>query len=90
MVVEAQERSGSQGRYRPHMATWTQEASMLAVVVDKLTSLERTLMAVNGNNAGSFVPYPRPKTAIDKVREDRRQTQHQRLVAMLLPHKRKE
>jgi hypothetical protein len=88
MVIEAEARSGeSKGGGAPSMSAWTEEAAMMAVVVDKISALIATTVNANGGNAGQVVPYPRPKTALDKVRAERRQKQHERLVSLLLPGK---
>lgn len=87
MVIEAEAKSGGSKGGNPAMSAWSEEAAMTAVVVDKLSALIATLVNVNGGSAGPVVPYPRPKTALDKVRAERRQKQHDRIVGMLLPSK---
>jgi hypothetical protein len=82
-----QDKAGGSKTYSPSMQTWTQESSMLATVIDKLSLVERAVMGTNGGKPSPFVPYPRPKTAIDKVRAERRESQHKRIVSMLLPSK---
>lgn len=76
----------------PPLATWSAEAGMLADLIDSVNALRHTLIAVNSKKGANnkLTPYPRPRTAIDKVRRRSRQAKHEALVARVLPMRRKE
>lgn len=78
----------------PSLTSWTPEVSVLADVVDELRAVRHTLVMVNsekGKAPKAPQPYPRPKSALAKARQQanfrRRQASHESLAARLLPHK---
>jgi hypothetical protein len=95
LLLEAQERSKAQDKpeeWAPPMATWTPEVGLLAEVVDSINQLRITLIAANlerGKTPPKFEAYPRPKSALAKVRKlseyERRKAAHEALVARLIP-----
>lgn len=87
MIVAAQERDAKDGKKRTHggppLTTWTPEVNMLASVIDRLS----TLIEIQKSKPGQVVQYPRPQTALDKVRFRRAQQKHEAIVAQVLPPK---
>lgn len=85
MLLEAQERAEREGAAPPPTGSpihsWSPEVSILAVVVDKLSVLVEAQKA----KPGQVMPYPRPKTAMERVKLRRRQSQHDNLVAQMVP-----
>ena len=72
------------GRRRPPMATWSQEAELLASVVDRLGTVIRGLQGLGRGKPTNFKPYPRPPTAFERVNRRRAQMRHEGLVARVL------
>lgn len=95
MLVEAQERSKKEGKpeeWAPPLASWSPEVGLLADVVDAVNQVRITLVAANlerGKTPPPFKPYPRPRSALEKVRKvseyERRKASHEALVARLIP-----
>lgn len=76
--------------YAPPMATWSAEAALMATLIDEMRGLRYIMLAVNSKQKPSPpVPYPRPRTALDKVRHQEREARHKTLVSRMLPHKSK-
>jgi hypothetical protein len=71
----------------PRMATWSPEVELLTALLDRVAELIHVVAMTAGAKPGRRTPAPRPVTALDRVRQRRRETQHQRVVAKLLPHK---
>lgn len=91
-LVEAMRGSGDRD-YRPPMSTWSPEVAMLADLIDVVSSLRSTLVAVNskpGSKPPAVTPYPRPGTMLEKVRREQRLRRHEELVARVLPKKEQE
>jgi hypothetical protein len=74
--------------YAPPMATWSATAGLLATLIDEVRGLRYITLAVNSKQKPSPpVPYPRPRTALEKVRNTEREARHKALVKRMLPHK---
>lgn len=69
------------------MSEYSPEFEMLANLYDRLGDLIQATIAAQGGKPPKVKPYPRPSTALDRVRERRRYDKHRRLVARVLPHK---
>jgi hypothetical protein len=67
------------------MAEYSPELEMLTNVFDRLGDLIQATIAAQGGKAPKVRPYPRPKTALDRVKEQRRLAKHRRIVARVLP-----
>ena len=88
MLAEAEARQDDSAPYRPPMATYSSEVEMLTAVADEIRLMRYALERANGSKQSSPPPmYPRPYTAMEKARVDRRETRHKSLVARMLPHK---
>lgn len=68
------------------MSEWSEEVAALAAMVDRLGVLIRALVSLNGGKPPDLDPYPRPVTAVDRLRERRGRERHLRLLGELLPH----
>jgi hypothetical protein len=66
------------------MAEYSPELEMLTNVFDRLGDLIQATIAAQGGKAPKVKPYPRPKTALDRVKEQRRLAKHRRIVARVL------
>lgn len=64
---------------------WSPERDALARVEDLLQEVVRTLVATSGGTPGAFRPAPRPESAVQRLRRDRRRSEHLTLVARVLP-----
>jgi hypothetical protein len=95
LLVEAQEKSTAENKpeeWAPPLATWTPEVGLLADVVDAVNQLRIAFIAANtekGKQPPKFTAYPRPKSALEKVRKvseyERRKAKHDALVKRVLP-----
>lgn len=72
----------------PSMTEWSPMMALLAVIADRLAVLINVQVARGGGKPGPVHPYPRPVTAAQRVREQRRLERHNRLVSLLLPGRR--
>lgn len=68
----------------PSAVYWSPEMGQMATLIDKVS----TLIEVQSSKPKKVVPYPRPKTAFDEIRDaimmDRKQKVHNYLVAQLI------
>lgn len=75
----------------PPLRTWSQEASILADVMDQLRRIEATIVGAAGGKPGKSAPYTRPETALQRALQrgvhERKSANHKALVGRLLPHK---
>ena len=62
----------------------------LAATVDRLGELVRVMIAQSGKTPPKLRPYPRPVTALERVKQRQRLDKHRALVARVLPHKQHE
>jgi len=74
------ERAGEKVSSRPSLASWTTEASILAVVVDRLAALIES----NSASPKAVKPYTRPETAFEWYEREEQQAVHNKLVAGLI------
>lgn len=70
------------------MSDWSAEVEMLTAVLDRLGELVQAVAALGGAKPRRVQPAPRPVTAFERVRRNRRADQHRALVSRVLPHKR--
>lgn len=54
------------------MRDWSPLMEAMAVQVDRLGDIVQAVIAVQGGRPPKIDPFPRPKTAIDKLRDDPR------------------
>jgi hypothetical protein len=71
----------------PRLTEFSAEVAAIAAAVDRLGELIGALVAVNGGTPPKLQPYPRPVTAIERVRRRQRMEAHFDLVRRVLPHK---
>jgi hypothetical protein len=85
-MLEARERAGlAHEPYFPPMAQWSQEAGMLADLIDEVRALRFITTAANSENAPKPpVPYTRPQTAAERVKQEMRERKHRDIVARML------
>lgn len=87
MMLEAAE-GMEQKPYAPPMSQWSLTAGLLATLIDEVRGLRFITQAVNSKQKPRPpMPYPRPQTAMDRVRRQEREARHRSLVARVLPHK---
>lgn len=75
----------------PAQRRWSEfgiQVELLAAIFDRLAEIPNAIAASNGAKPRKVPPYPRPVTAIEKVRERRRRLKHTQVVARVLPAKR--
>lgn len=72
------------GSARPRMSEWSAEVERLTDLVDRMGEVVQAVIAVNGGKAPKLRPQPRPKTALDRVREKRRYEHHKKVVSRVL------
>lgn len=69
----------------PRMTEFGPQVRALAVIADKISYLANIQIARAGKPPPKLEPYPRPVTAIERVRRKRTQQRHRALVSQLLP-----
>lgn len=69
---------------RPKISEWDLNAEKLTDIVDRLGELMQATVAAAGGKPPKVRPQPRPKTAIDKLREKRRYEHHRKVVSRVL------
>lgn len=79
LLVKAQEGQPAR-KHTPPMSQWSQEVDVLASIHDGIQHLIGVTVAVSGNRAPTAVPYSRPETAFDKIRENQKMEKHQAVV----------
>ena len=75
------------GRPQRRMSDWSAEVEVLTAVLDRLGELVQAVAAVGGAKPKKVPPAPRPVTAYERARGNRRAERHRSLVARVLPHK---
>lgn len=86
----AQVLDGPQPEKKPpavRMADWSPEMEMLTNLLDAVRELTRVAAMAGGSKPKKTPPAPRPRTALDRLRERRREAKHRRVVAAVLPRK---
>ena len=68
------------------LSQFSPELEMATNIFDRLGELIQAVTAAAGARPPKIRPYPRPRTAADRVRRRRAQARHRGLVARLLPH----
>lgn len=69
----------------PRLTEFGPEVRALAMIVDKLSYLISVQYQRSSQRPPRMEPYPRPVTAIDRIRRRRKIQQHESLKARLLP-----
>lgn len=64
------------------MRYWSPELEMLALVIDRQGEIIKAIIAAQGGKPPKIPPMPRPKTAMDDLRDPRKQ--HQRILAKVM------
>lgn len=86
------EREKREGKKRVVTGTpvsqYTTEVSMLRDIINAVNSLRAAVIAANGGKPGETKPYPGPITLLDSAEHEIRQSEHESLVARVMPGKR--
>jgi hypothetical protein len=69
----------------PRLAEFSPEVQVLAEVRDLLATLIGVQVARAGKKPKKVKPYPRPESALERVRRRERYSHHRALVGRLLP-----
>lgn len=92
-MLEARDRSGkSDEPYYPPMSQWSQEAGMLADLIDEVRALRHITILTSGDGKSQPkppVPYTRPLTAAEKIRHEMRRAKHEALSDRILSRRHK-
>lgn len=83
-IAAAVDRAAPEDKARERLSEWSPEREMLVAIFDRLGSVIAALIAVNGGTPPKIPPYPRPVTALERVRHRQARTRHERLVDRLL------
>ena len=67
------------------LSEWTPVVELLTIIADRLAEQTQVVAASRGARPRQIPPLPRPGTAMERVRERRRQQRHRSLVARVLP-----
>lgn len=69
----------------PRLSEFSPEVQVMAEVRDLLATLINVQIARAGKKPSKVKPYPRPETALDRMRRRNRYERHQSLVERLRP-----
>lgn len=69
----------------PRLTEWGPDVQVLAEIRDLLADLRAITIKVNGGKPGKVKPYPRPETALQRVKRRARAVAHSELVRRVLP-----
>lgn len=69
---------------RPRISEWSPELEKITEVVDRLGEVMQAVVASNGGKPPKIRPQPRPRTAIDRMRERKRYEHHRKVVSRVL------
>lgn len=69
----------------PDLTEWGPDVQVLAEVRDLLASLLAVTVKANGGKPPKPTPYPRPETALQRVKQRVRFARHSELVRRVLP-----
>ncbi len=69
------------------MSEYSVEVEILSTLVDRMSEMIQALLASRGVKPRRIPPSPRPVTAFERMRKERRRTTHESLVSRLLPNK---
>ncbi|HEX7050128.1 MAG TPA: hypothetical protein VF188_08015 [Longimicrobiales bacterium] len=83
-VVESGDESAARPR-PPDLTEWGPDVQVLAEVRDLLASLLVVTVRANGGKPPKPKPYPRPETALQRVKRRTRVLRHSELVRRVLP-----
>lgn len=86
MILDMEEENGGASEWSPPLSEYDLNNTLLSLIVDSLASLQATIVAVNGGKPSKPEPLPRPKTAVDRLREKRSQERQQVIVDIFAPH----
>jgi hypothetical protein len=64
------------------MRDWSPLMEAMAVQIDRLGDVVQAIIAAQGGKPPAIKPFPRPKTAADKLRDPRRQ--HQKVLSKVM------
>jgi hypothetical protein len=64
------------------MRDWSPQLEVLTLLVDRLGEVIQAVIAAQGGKPPKITPMPRPKTAVDDLRDPRRQ--HHRILSKVL------
>lgn len=71
----------------PRMTEWSPEVAALVALIDRVEELIGVQVARAGKRPPARPPYPRPVTAMERVKKRRSAQRHRDLVARVLPPK---
>jgi hypothetical protein len=69
----------------PRLREFSPEVQVLAEVRDLLATLINVQIARAGKKPSKVKPYPRPVSAVERIRQQQRYQRHKSLVAQLIP-----
>lgn len=81
----------SSAPYHPPLESWTQEAELLAAIVDLLQYQRADTGSINSKNHKwkKPKPTPRPESAVERVRRRNERQQHNDIAARVLGNRKK-
>lgn len=80
--------AGAPPTEKPPARRWSEygiQVELLAGIYDRLAEVPNAIAAANGAKPRKIKPYPRPVTAMERVRDRRAKQKHRSLVSRLLP-----
>lgn len=82
--VLRQPESQQRGSRRPRISEWSAEMEKLTDLVDRMGEVMQAVVASAGGKPPKVHPQPRPKTAVDRLREKKRYEHHRKVVSRVV------
>lgn len=73
--------------FSPRLSEWSPEIEVLVAIYESVRHGNDMFIKAHKGKPGKFERWPRPVTAMQRIRQRRRQQQHEDLVKRLLPEK---
>lgn len=73
----------------PPVRRWSEydaQVELLTAIFDRLADIPNAIAAANGGKPRKVPPWPRPVTALEKVRKSRSKAKHRSIVSRVLPN----
>lgn len=67
------------------MSEFSPAVELLSIIADRIGEQTQVIASAHGAKPGKVRPMPRPVSAMDRVRQRRREAKHRALVARVLP-----
>lgn len=86
MVLRHEDENGDSGEWAPPLEEYDLLAQLISHLIDVTGTIPATIAAVVGGKSTKPKPFPRPRTAIDLLREKRSAEMQADIISIFAPH----